>query len=690
MMRMKIRIIIITTYLLHLFLLTNVLTFAGETVKDRYYPDKTEYQREIPDDFSFSEPVENGFAFSRRKNALMMPLQYDNRQTGVLTPVRNQGQTQACWAYSVIAASESSIISDGLAGQELDLSEYHLGYAFSGDSRDELGLTEGDATYFLQGSWLDSGNNNHYTTFCLANWNGVANQEAYPDSESWYQNRDSRFKWDDLFHVRNIYWLQASDRDAVKRAIQTHGSVGASIYYKDIFYNSFTNAYYNSRITTTNHAISVVGWDDNYDASFFNERPPGNGAWLVKNSRGTDLFDHGYFWVSYYDLSINSASATAFVYEYDPIDLYDHNYHYDGSNGTKTKTLPDDSSVAAVFSVDGSSAKMDEELKAVGFAVADPGVYYRIQIYRDLRDESYPQSGKAVLAEPVTGYCPYTGYYTIPLEAGVQLQNGSRFSIVVTISSHTGYTRVFVDSSYQNAGWIAFVSNVLPNQTFLREPNQAWRDLAEDHTCVRIKAFTKDLNVRTEKIIYTEEETGTEKKGMTEKGKADEIGKTEKQKEAVKKPVTETKHDESENKDGDQEKQASSQLKTKKQPDRKQESEKKDSKNGAEKQKAVRQILKVKNKTFILKARKLKKKKYVISKSKVTKGNSAKTKLTYKLISVTRKKYKKYFSVAKNGKITIRKGLKKGCYKLRIKVTAKKTEKYRSASKRFIVMIRVN
>ena len=48
-----------------------------------------------------------------------------------------------------------------------------------------------------------------------------------------------------------------------------------------------------------NHAVVIVGWDDNYDKSNFLQKPKNNGAFLVRNSWGTN--DHGYYWVSYED-----------------------------------------------------------------------------------------------------------------------------------------------------------------------------------------------------------------------------------------------------------------------------------------------------------------------------------------------------------------------------------------------------
>ena len=39
---------------------------------------------------------------------------YDGRDYGIITPVKDQGSTNLCWAYSSVAASEASIVRSGL------------------------------------------------------------------------------------------------------------------------------------------------------------------------------------------------------------------------------------------------------------------------------------------------------------------------------------------------------------------------------------------------------------------------------------------------------------------------------------------------------------------------------------------------------------------------------------------------
>ena len=99
------------------------------------------------------------------------------------------------------------------------------------------------------------------------------------------------------------------------------------------------------------------------------------------------------------------------------------------------------------------------------------------------------------------------------------------------------------------------------------------------------------------------------------------------------------------------------------------------------------QVVAAKNKTISLKAKKLKKKAQTVKASKVAKGNSAKSAITYKLTKVN--KAKKKFKVAANGKITVKKKLKAGTYKLTITASAAANANYNKASKNFTVTIDV-
>ena len=54
------------------------------------------------------------------------------------------------------------------------------------------------------------------------------------------------------------------------------------------------------------HAITIVGWDDNYSVDNFNpeNKPKNPGAYICLNSYGTESFADGYTYVSYDDVNI--------------------------------------------------------------------------------------------------------------------------------------------------------------------------------------------------------------------------------------------------------------------------------------------------------------------------------------------------------------------------------------------------
>ena len=60
------------------------------------------------------------------------------------------------------------------------------------------------------------------------------------------------------------------------------------------------------KLQAPSHAVSIIGWDDNFKASNFPSElgVTQDGAWLVLNSWGTNFGNNGCFWVSYQDYYI--------------------------------------------------------------------------------------------------------------------------------------------------------------------------------------------------------------------------------------------------------------------------------------------------------------------------------------------------------------------------------------------------
>jgi C1A family cysteine protease len=162
----------------------------------------------------------------------------------------------------------------------------------------------------------------------------------YGSSTAALKSDDTYTVGQDVAHMQNAYIINIhKNQDAVKREIINHGSAGIGMYisgkkmyggkakYKKT--GETVATYYCSEVIEANHALNIVGWDDNFPASSFSSKPKGNGAWFVRNSTSSSSENslNSYFWVSYYDMSIED---DAWIFDFDSENNYDYNYQYDG------------------------------------------------------------------------------------------------------------------------------------------------------------------------------------------------------------------------------------------------------------------------------------------------------------------------------------------------------------------------
>jgi len=442
--------------------------------------------------------------------SVTIPKSYDARDYGQVSSVKNQNLWGTCWSFAATATAEHQYKQ--INASEADLSESHLVEFFYNDNSYSYSGLEGDYTKPWGGSKEDLGGNGLFTTWGLARWAGVANEATHSSLkystaiDKGYIDIDDSYAFTDAMHLENAYWISGKDRSNIKRAIMEYGGVGISYYHDDWFDSTETEGYYGETVyynpyeSSSNHEVIVVGWDDNFPRTAFAntydnwfckeyynlkyELPKNNGAWLIKNSWGEEYGDDGYFWISYEDKSI--VSATAFAYDFASADNFDNNYQYDGSSGIDYIST---TGAAAVYTVgmDGMGTNY-QTLDAVGVGFATTSNSYTVKIYKNLTDSQKPTSGTLITTQK--GKSSFQGYYTIELDDPVALQKGETFAVVVELSK-TG--KIFSDKTYLNGDWIYFDTTEYPGQTFYKS-GSSWKDAANSGRTMRIKAYTNDAS----------------------------------------------------------------------------------------------------------------------------------------------------------------------------------------------------
>ena len=418
---------------------------------------------------------------------------------------RNQSPYGSCWAHSAMALAEFDIATQ-TNRPAVDCSELHLAYwTYTQGTASEAGYT-GDTVQFAASKWaptiLDTGGSIETAVQTLMRQRGVAREEDVPYSMASEvingKRLDRSTERNDIYYLKNAYEINIKENpDQIKEAIQKHGAVGVSYEAGNeaAYYNSSTNSFYNySAEAFPNHAVAVVGWDDNFPAENFNRDangnlPSRNGAWLIRNSwtTNTSASSDSYFWMSYEDKSLKGAWVLEFTEEFP----YDNAYYYDSQIHM---TIDGHGSTAAnVYTV--TDAAYTQKIKAVGFEIArvnGEASEYTIRIYKNPAPEE-PDSGELINEATTTGKVIYKGHYTVPLAAPVSLNSGDTFSVVVSLSN-TQFCIAEEQNDYMN-GVTATVGSK-KGQSFYRYGDTGnWTDNTKhDRKNFIITAYTENVD----------------------------------------------------------------------------------------------------------------------------------------------------------------------------------------------------
>lgn len=325
------------------------------------------------------------------------------------------------------------------------------------------------------------------------------------------------------YELINADFLNKNDRLSVKEAIMKYGSVGIGYCENRDEYNCHVNDgewYYLSPDKAykilddgscgeeinlwPNHAVTIVGWDDTvpfnyffYDGDVYEDRDgyviasysvidddtglyypsyrttesrvENDGAWLLRNSWGdeNDKANHGYFWLPYDDLNLDSLICAADVEE---AGKYKYNYHYDTTLALDTYDYVGRGKLANIFKV---SSEMNQILEAVNIAWQSANIDYEIQIYTNENKMNDPEDGVLVFTKSV--HNASAGIKTIELDENILVKKDTYFSIIV--KANTLHTKIFYDCTHVDADSDRWSYNEVHLGESWENDNGTWEDL---------------------------------------------------------------------------------------------------------------------------------------------------------------------------------------------------------------------
>lgn len=365
-------------------------------------------------DFSYEWNEEQYMAVIRSENGKRsnLPASYDYRKRKRAPKVYDQGEFGTCWAFASLTALESSLLPE----ERVQFSKEHmvLGNSFS--------------------TTMNSGGDYVMSLAYLTAWQGpvLASQDAYGDQVTPRNLKASK-------HLQEAQIVRKKKLNEIKEMVYRYGGVQSSLYTsltnsdsESVYYNRKKAAYCYRGKKKANHDVVIIGWDDHYPKENFTKKVKKDGAFICRNSWGSEFGDRGDFYVSYYDSNIGVHNL---VYtKVEDKKNYDRIYQTDqcGWVGKLGYSGQDDAYFSNVY-----QAKEKEKIQAVGFYAPSRHAEYEVYVCENFKNKKSLSGYKKIRAQ---GTFTNAGYYTVKLEEPVTIKKGRKFAVIMYLKT-PGHTK---------------------------------------------------------------------------------------------------------------------------------------------------------------------------------------------------------------------------------------------------------
>lgn len=402
-----------------------------------------------------------------------LPSQFTRSYYGA---VKDQGETNTCWAYSSSTAFETNYFLTTSVKKEF--SPMFIEYATS-----NLYNSKGFNRV------VDNGGNVNIALAYATNGIGIVPTSSLGNKTITSSNASSIIRQAKSSQKVSDY-IELTGVDQIKNYIYKYGVVPAYTYMNGEYFsvNSYDALYHNSSLAyccndtsaIPNHAVTLVGWDDNYT----NSNIPGKkGAFKVLNSYGSSFGNNGLYYIFYDDEFVKNNLLYG-VTRTDDID-YDYIYQYDEYGCVSEITMSNDTYAANVFSrQDGQASEQLTEISI--YVPSSQSVKCYINANSDnINISNATASFNTGILEP--------GYHTIKLNTPIKL-NGDKFAVIVKYGKVIPVERG-VDST---SSW-CYTATSNNGESYISGNGSYYYDLQDflknnlgiQHSNACIKAFTK-------------------------------------------------------------------------------------------------------------------------------------------------------------------------------------------------------